>query len=323
MKYKIYAYLTLLSIALVFFSCSSDNTPEQQQMEAEDPSDDSSGGDQNEPEPSAFIVTSFSPTEAYTGETVTIVGDSIDLNTEYIVTFNDIESPRVTVTTSQIEAVIPNGEAAGMIRVQHDTFDIEVGTMDVTIENARVFGRNSATNSNILVTPESGLFTSTLIRRIYTDGAGISVWAEQVPIGQGFDVFTRILDYRMSEASSTSDFVVPYSTLGSSLNGRVFISTSFEDFSGVEINRIYENSDFSGFFPIEIFDYPDTYNLFLDPVFLEASQTIYYQATVSGQSGTFIWKFNPTTLANELLPYSNNFSTLTKSLDDRLVEWLS
>ncbi|MAM28061.1 MAG: hypothetical protein CMC13_03480 [Flavobacteriaceae bacterium] len=308
----------VLICCFLVFACSSEDSQVQQQDEMEDPTDDSGGGQQGDPEPTAFVVTSFSPTQAYTGETVTIVGDSIDLNTEYIVTFNDIVSPRVTVSETKLEAVIPNGEAGGIIKVQHDTFDVEVGSIEVIVENARIFGRDAASNMNVIITPNSGITNSTGIKRTYTDPAGATVWSEQVPVGQGFDVYYYYYNYR-TETSEPYDSGYIFHTYGSSSNGQLFGTFSYEDYNGAQIRRLYKSNVAVPSSYDVLFDYPEGYNLSPYPVFIEATQTLYHQATVTGQSGIFVWKFNTDTLNSELIPYSNTFSQLTRSPDDRLV----
>tara|TARA_R110002072_G_scaffold7503_2_gene40385 strand:- start:119542 stop:120717 length:1176 start_codon:yes stop_codon:yes gene_type:complete len=302
MKFKI---IVLTIASCLVFACSSDDSQVQQQDDMEDPTDDSGGG-QNEPDPTAFVVTSFSPTQAYTGETVTIVGDSIDLNTEYIVTFNDIVSPRVTVSETKLEAVIPNGEAGGDIRIQHDNFDIQVGTIDVIVERAFIFAGYS------LMNPNSGLASQTQIRHPLSDDARVYIENRVIDPAGNNDLVYSSIDMDTEEVYGGAQGNMPERRWTGSSEG--FLFTDGSNSTGAWLHKFNKEV----FAILEMVQVPPEYTL-LSNMYFEDISRLGYIVTIAGESGKHLWKVNMETGDSQIVSLGNNMLSFGESIDEELL----
>ena len=306
MKNPIYLFCIL---TFFLFACSgNDDAAVSQQQEEMPTDDDPTGGQQGDPEPAAFVVISFSPTEAYTGETVTIVGDSINLNTEYTVTFNNIESLRVTVTETQLEAVIPNGEAGGTIRIQHDTFDVEVGNIEVIVERAFIF------TGGRLANPNSGILTETNLRHPLSDDARVYVENRIIDPGGNHDLLYSVRDMDTEEVYGGGQGNWPERRWTGSSEG--FLYSDFYN-SYLNINELHKfNKEVFG--SLEIVDVPTNYTL-LGNFYFEDLSRLGYIIKIDGQSGKHLWKVNMETGNSEVVPLGNNLVTFGESKDEELL----
>ncbi|MAO49519.1 MAG: hypothetical protein CML16_01380 [Pusillimonas sp.] len=87
-----------------------------------------------------LIITSFSPTTAFTGDEVTFVGENIDPAITYLVSFNGIEGETTNVTETEIVAIVPQGATSGEITISYEDSTISAGTIEITDELDKLYG---------------------------------------------------------------------------------------------------------------------------------------------------------------------------------------
>ncbi|MCB0452314.1 MAG: hypothetical protein KDC94_05360 [Aequorivita sp.] len=87
-----------------------------------------------------LLITSFSPTTAFTGDEVTFVGENIDPAITYAVFFNGIEGETASVTENEIVAIVPQGATSGEIEITYEDTTLNVGTIEIIAELDKLYG---------------------------------------------------------------------------------------------------------------------------------------------------------------------------------------
>ncbi|MGB3344642.1 MAG: IPT/TIG domain-containing protein [Aequorivita sp.] len=87
-----------------------------------------------------LIITSFSPMEAFIGDEVTFIGENIDPEITYIVSFNGLEGETTSVTETEIVSIIPEGATSGEVTISYGNMTISVGTIEIIIELDKLYG---------------------------------------------------------------------------------------------------------------------------------------------------------------------------------------
>lgn len=82
-------------------------------------------------ETTELIITSFSPMEAFVGEAVTFIGENIDLEIPYTVSFNGLEGETTSVTETEIVSIIPEGATSGEVKISYEDLTVSVGTIEI------------------------------------------------------------------------------------------------------------------------------------------------------------------------------------------------
>lgn len=87
-----------------------------------------------------LIITSFSPTTAFTGDEVTFVGENINPAITYLVSFNGIEGETTNVTETEIVAIVPQGATSGEIVISYEDISTTVGAIEIIEELDKLYG---------------------------------------------------------------------------------------------------------------------------------------------------------------------------------------
>src|SRR5690606_15983038 len=116
------SYLTILGMSIILFGCSNKDDSPTQEL------------------PNDLLITSFSPTSAVPGDAITFIGENIDPEITYIVSFNGVNGETTSVSETEIVAIVPLGATSGEVVISYEDKNITVGTIEIIDESDKLYG---------------------------------------------------------------------------------------------------------------------------------------------------------------------------------------
>ena len=116
------SYLTILAMSIILFGCSNKDDNPTQEL------------------PKDLLITSFSPTSAVPGDTITFIGENIDPEITYIVSFNGVTGETTNVSETEIVAIVPQGATSGEVVISYEDVILTVGTIEIIDDSDKLFG---------------------------------------------------------------------------------------------------------------------------------------------------------------------------------------
>lgn len=289
MKKAIKLFTTLLFLAFIF-GCSNSE-------------------DENTITP--LVISNFSPNQAYSGQTVTILADNINTLLVYDVQFNNISSPLVKLSATQIEAVIPNGNANGSITIKYGDKTTNIGTIEVTEEKAFILTRSFERGTK-LITVESGLEMGTSITNVFSDAGKVYGLVVAEPTGaQTFDSYTEIHNFITGERVFRTIYDVLFEKITGDSQGFLYCPSPI-------------NKEFLWKTPAN--DYGTIVGEAMIPEEFSLEKIFYFEdierfcaiVTIQGQSGRFLWKVNMENGTSETIPLENSMVSIGEVNNEEL-----
>jgi hypothetical protein len=254
---------------------------------------------------------SYSPTEAFTGETVTIIVENIDVSTTYEAFFNGIPSPLVEVSENEIKAVIPYGDASGNLSITNsNNKTLEIGDINVFEEKGYIFFGK-------LLNPNSGLTEDTYINFPVSDAAKIYIDEEHIPVGQGYDIYCHVRSIYYTGSGSGGG--IPGNCLT-----RNFMTGNTDGFfyshrysNEQELDIVYKLDYIES--PLRQILVPQEYTL-LENFYFEDISLLGYIIEIQGQGGKHLWLMDmETSTTISITPLDNTLISFGKSITEELL----
>tara|TARA_R100000935_G_scaffold36196_1_gene56945 strand:+ start:47407 stop:48525 length:1119 start_codon:yes stop_codon:yes gene_type:complete len=256
-------------------------------------------------------IISYSPTEAFTGETVTIVFENIDVTATYEAFFNGIPSPLVEVSGNEIKAVIPYGDASGTLSITNsDNKTLEVGEINVFEEKGAIFFGK-------FLNPNSGLVEDTPIRFPVSDAAKLYIHEEHIPVAQGYNIYCHVRSIYYDGSGSGGG--IPGNCLT-----RNFMTGDTDGFfyshnynNNQELDIVYKRDYLES--PLRQMLVPQEYTL-LDNFYFEDISLLGYIVEIQGQEGKHLWLIDmETSMTASITPLGTTVRSFGKSITEDLL----